>query len=141
MGVMWGIWPRRSVPRRPRPTRFAHLTPRGQQCAPPRAVGQHIQARTDGLGRQLFIHVVRMCTLEPPSNLLGQAPLGQVCSAVVPQPGIQELARLQRLTVLGVRLNIVAIVRNEWPRASPRLKVSRSSALMCLQDHACMATP
>jgi hypothetical protein len=37
-----------------------------------------------------------------------------------------------RLTVLGARLNPVAITRNERPRASPGLKVSRSLALMCL---------
>jgi phosphoglucomutase len=28
--------------------------------------------------------------------------------------------------------HILAIVRNEWPWARPKLKVSRSSALMCL---------
>ncbi|HSL06072.1 MAG TPA: hypothetical protein VK901_21355, partial [Nitrospiraceae bacterium] len=38
-----------------------------------------------------------------------------------------------RLTVQGLRLNTDAIVRNEWPWARPRLRVSRSSALMCLQ--------
>jgi hypothetical protein len=80
---------------------------------------------------------------------------------ILPQPGIHEFARSprltgpgsrqclrragpirssprvvlradSRLTVLGARPNTLAIVRNEWPHASPRLKVSRSSALMCL---------
>ena len=47
----------------------------------------------------------------------------------------QPLAALgadSRLPVLGARLNTVAIVRNAWPWASPRLTVSRSSTRMCV---------
>ncbi len=46
-----------------------------------------------------------------------------------------------RLTVLGARPNTVAIVRNDWPWASPRLRVSRSSILMCVEPFVRMATP
>ena len=60
-------------PSRPRPTRLARLTECGQQFAPQGSAGQHIQAHTDGLGRKLFPHVVRIRALEPPSNLLGRA--------------------------------------------------------------------
>jgi len=42
------------------------------------------------------------------------------------------LRACSRLTVLGARPNTDAIVRNEWPWASPRLRVSRSSTRMCL---------
>ena len=38
-------------PSRPRSVRLARLTQRGQQLAPQRATGQHIQARIEGLGR------------------------------------------------------------------------------------------
>jgi hypothetical protein len=39
-----------------------------------------------------------------------------------------------RLTVLEARPNPLTIVGNDWPWTSPKLKVSRSSALMCLYD-------
>ena len=85
-------------PSRPRPTRLARLTQRGQQFASQAAAGQHIQACIDGLGREVFTHVVRIRALEPPGNLLGRTPFGQLCSDVLPQPGIQEFAWSPRLT-------------------------------------------
>jgi len=91
---------------RPRPACFARLTQRGQPCAPQGAAGQHIQARIDGLGRQLFAHVVRIRALEPSGNLLGRAALGQMRSDVLPQPGIQEFARSPRLTGSGGGLRL-----------------------------------
>ena len=86
---------------RPRPPRVACLTPRRQQCAPQDAAGQHLQARIDGLGRQLFAHVVRIRALEPSGNLLGRAALGQMRPHVLPQPGIQEFTWSPRLTCVG----------------------------------------
>ena len=78
---------------------------------------------------------------------------------MLPQPGGQELARSPGLTGpdgrqrvrragaigatprsvagrlaahgAGARPNTLAIIRSEWPWVRPRLKVSRSSALMC----------
>ena len=82
----------------PRPTRLARLTQRGQQFASQAAAGQHIQARIDGLSRQLLLHVVRIRALEPPRNLLGRVALGQMRPHVLPQPGIQKLTRPTRLT-------------------------------------------
>ena len=122
-------------------------------------VGVEPTARIDGLDRQLFAHVVRIRALKPSGNLFGRTPLSQMRPHVLPQPGIQEFARPPWLTdpsrcqgvrragpigplhrVAGARtahgagrggLNTVAIVRNEWPWASPKLNVSRSSAFMC----------
>ena len=46
-----------------------------------------------------------------------------------------------RLMVLGVHRNILAITRNEWPWARPRLRVSHSSTLRCVELFVRMATP
>ena len=149
-------------PPRSRPARLVCLPQRGQPFAPQRAAWQHIQARIDGLCRELFPHVVRIRACETPGNLLRRAALGQVGTHILPQPGIQEftgapgltgsggrqrlgctgairmapcpVAGVSRLKVLGARLKTAAIVRNEypWAWARPRLTVSRSSALMCL---------
>ena len=86
---------------RPRSARFARLTQCGQQLAPQRAAGQDIQAHIDGLGRELFAHVVRIRVSKSPRNLLGRAALGQLRLYVLPQPGIQEFARPPRLTGSG----------------------------------------
>jgi len=94
---------------RPRPPRFACLTQRRQQCAPQDAAGQHIQTRIDGLGRQLFPHIVRIRAFEPPGNLLGRAALGQMRSDVLPQPGIQEFAQSPRLTGSGGCLRLSGV--------------------------------
>ena len=83
---------------RPRLACRARLTQRGQQFAPQGAAGQHIQARLDGLGRQLFAHIVRIRALEPSGHLFGRAAFGQLCPDVLPQPGIQECARSPQLT-------------------------------------------
>ena len=90
-------------PPRPRPARLARLTQRRQQFAPQGAAWQHIQAHIDGLGRELFAHVVRIRAFETPGNLLGRAALGQLRPHVLPQPGIQEFARSPWLTGPGGR--------------------------------------
>ncbi len=64
-------------PPRPRPTRLARLTQRRQQFAPQGSAGQHIQPRIDGLGREVFLHVVRIRASEAPGNLLGRAALAR----------------------------------------------------------------
>ena len=91
-------------PSRPRPARLACLTQRGQQFAAQGAAWQHIQRRIDGLGRELFPHVVRIRASEASGNLLGRAALAQVGPDILPQPGIQEFARPPRLTGSGGRL-------------------------------------
>ena len=93
-------------PPRPRPTRLMRLTQCGQQFAPQGAAGHNIQRRINGLGQKLFAHVVRIRAVEASGNLFGRASLSQM------------------------RSHTLAIVHNVWPQASPRLKVSRSSALM-----------
>ncbi len=138
---------------RPRPARLAPLTQRHQQFALQGAAGQHLQAHVEGLGRELCAHVVRIRAAKVPGNLFRRAALGQLRLHVLPEPRIQECARVParvcavqarygwprvtwranaRLTVLGARPSIDASVRNEWPWARPRLKVSRSSALKCV---------
>ncbi len=62
-------------PSRPRSTRLARPPQGCQQFAPQGPTGQDIQARIDGLGRQLFRHVVRIRASEPSSNLLRRTPL------------------------------------------------------------------
>ena len=124
-------------PSRPRPTRLARLTQR--------AAWQHRQCRVDGLGRKLFPHVVRIRASKAPSNLFGRAALGQVYPDVLPQPGVEKFARPPRLTgpdsrqrlrragPIGSAPRYVRV--NSRPTvlgARPRLKVSRSSVLMCL---------
>ena len=91
---------------RPRPARLARLTQRGQQFAPQRATGQHIQPHIDGLGRELFPHVVRIRASETSGNLLGRAALGQLRPHILPQPGIQEFAGAPWLTGSGRRLDL-----------------------------------
>ena len=60
-------------PSRPRPTRLARLTQRGQPFAAQGSTWQHIQPHRDGLGRKLCAHVVRIRAVEPPGNLLRRA--------------------------------------------------------------------
>ena len=82
-------------PSRPRPTRLARLTQRRQQFAPQGAAGQHIQARIDGLGRELFPHVVRIRASEAPGNLFGRAALEPAVSghtATARDPGVCAVA-------------------------------------------------
>lgn len=102
-------------PSRPRPTRLARLTQCGQHFAPQRAAWQHIQARVDGLGRQLFTPIVRIRAFEPSGNLLGRTALGQLRPHVLPQPGIQEFARPPRLTSSSRRQGL----RRAGPIRSP----------------------
>ena len=90
-------------PSRPRPARLARLTQCGQQFAPQGAAGQHIQARIDGLGREVLLHVVRIRASEAPGNLFRRAALGQMCPHILPQPGVEEFARSPRLTGPGGR--------------------------------------
>ena len=98
MGVMLAIWSRRLVPRARGCCALRSVTQRGQQFAAQAAAGPHIQARIDGLSRQLLLHVVRIRALEPPRNLLGRVALGQMRPHVLPQSGILQLARPTRLT-------------------------------------------
>ena len=91
---------------RPRPPRFACLTQGGQQCAPQRAAGQHIEPRIDRLGREVLAHVVRIRALKPPSNLLRRAALPQMCLDILPQPRLHQFARPPRLTGSGGGLRL-----------------------------------
>ena len=120
---------------RPRATRLVCLPQRGQQFAAQGTAGQHLQRRIDGLGREVFVHVVRIRASEASGNLFRRAALSQLCLDILPQPGVQEFARsprltgsggryrlrratlraTSRLTVLRARLNTRAIVRNDWP--------------------------
>ena len=102
----------------PRLVRFARLTQCSQQFTPQGAAGQYIQAGIDGLGRQLFPHIVRVRALEPSSNLFGRAALGRLCPDVVPQPGIQEFARSPRLTGPRQRQGLCRVgpIRSPAPR-------------------------
>ena len=87
-------------PSRPRPARLARLTQRRQQFAPQGAAWQHIQARIDGLCRELFPHVVRIRAFEAPGNLFGRAALGQVGpahTATARDPGVCGSAVADRL--------------------------------------------
>jgi len=84
-------------PARPRLARLAHLTQRGQQCAPQDAAGQHIQAHIDGLGRELFPHVIRIRASEASGNLFGRAALSQMGPDILPEPEDHEFARPPRL--------------------------------------------
>ena len=79
-------------PPRPRAACLARLTQRRQQFAAPGSAGQHRQAPIDGLGREVFPHVVRIRALETSGNLLGRAALRQMRPHILPQPGIQEFA-------------------------------------------------
>ena len=91
---------------RPRPAGLARLTQRGQQLAPQRTTGQHIQRDIDRLGRELFPHVVRIRASETSGNLLGRAALGQLRPHVLPQLGIQEFAGSPWLTGSGSGLGL-----------------------------------
>jgi len=88
---------------RPRPTRFACLTQGRQQFGAQRPPWQHIQARIDGLGRELFPHIVRIRASKPSGNLFGRAAPSQMGLDILPQPGLQEFARSPRLTGPGPR--------------------------------------
>ena len=77
---------------RPRPTRVARLTQRGQQLATQGTSWQHIQPRIDGLGRELFPHVVRIRVSEASGNLFRRAALSQMGLDILPQPRVQECA-------------------------------------------------
>ena len=83
---------------RPRLARYARLTQRRQQCTPQGSAWQHRQAHKEGLCRKLFSHVVRIRASEASSNLFGRAALSQRCPHILPQPGVQELARSPWLT-------------------------------------------
>lgn len=151
-----GRWPRRSVPPR---TRLTCLTQRGQQCTAQASARQHIHPHRDGLRRGVCTPVVRILAAEASGNLCEREPPGQTCPDIAHHPRIQEfhspeadapepppgsapcwhdrgpliaLRACSRLTVLGAPPNTVAIVRNAWPWASPRLWVSRSSTLTCV---------
>ena len=87
---------------RPRPTRLARLTERRQPLAPEGSVGQHIEPRIEGLGRELFPHVVRIRVSEASGNLFRRAALSQLCLDILPQPGGQECARSSWLAGLRV---------------------------------------
>ena len=78
---------------RPGPARFARLTQCGQQFAAQGAAGQHVQLRVYGLSREAFLHVGRILPSEATGNLFGRIPLGQSCSDIAPQPGIQPFSR------------------------------------------------
>jgi len=93
-------------PARPRSTRLARLTQGRQQFAPQGATGQDIQARIDGLGRQLFPHVIRIRAAKPPGNLFGRAALSQLCLDVLPQPGVRKFPRSPGLTGSGGSLGL-----------------------------------
>ena len=54
---------------RPQPACLARLTQCHQQLAPQGSAWQHIQRHIEGLGRQLFPHVVRILASEAPGNL------------------------------------------------------------------------
>jgi hypothetical protein len=109
--------------------------------------------------REVCPTVVRILAAEASGNLCGREAPGQTCPDIAHHPRIQEfhspeadapellpgsapcwydrgpliaLLACSRLTVLGAGPNTVAIVRNAWHWASPRLRVSRSSTLTCV---------
>jgi hypothetical protein len=91
---------------RPRAPRLARLPQRGQQLTAQGAAGQHIQARIDGLGRELVPHVVRIRASEASGDLLWRAALSQMAPHVLPEPRIQEFPRAQWVTGSGGRLDL-----------------------------------
>ena len=62
------------------------------QGAPQRAAGQHMEPHIDRLSREVFAHVVRICAVKPPGNLIGRAVLRQLCLDILPQPRVHEFA-------------------------------------------------
>ena len=156
--VMLGMWPRRSVPCDR--GRGVLCTPeRGQQLGAQASTWQHIQGGIDALVRESRSYVVRLCVSETPGNLFGRTSLVQVGADIGPEPRVQELARPSWLTspsrcqTLQCRpatesrvhcacirgswccaraaTNTLAVTLNGRPWARPKLRVSRSSALMC----------
>ena len=93
-------------PARPRSACLVRLTQRRQQFAAQGSAWQHIQAHIDGLGREVFPHVVRIRALETPGNLLGRAALRQLRPHILPQPGVEEFAGPPWLTGSGGRLDL-----------------------------------
>ena len=65
-------------------------------------------------------------------------PLGQalvrspLCASIVGQCVTQQGGHVPELVREPVAGTLLASVPNEWPWASPRLRVSRSSTLMCV---------
>jgi hypothetical protein len=92
-------------PLRPRPARLARLTQRRQQYAPPGAAGPHRQAHIDGLGREVFSHVVRIRAWETSGHLFGRAAFRQMRPHLLPQPGVQKFTGSPWLTGSGGRLD------------------------------------
>jgi hypothetical protein len=116
MGVIWGIWPRRSI----RPTRRVRLTQRRQQLAPQGSAGQHIEPHIDRLGREMFTHVVRIRALETSGNLFRRAALNQLCLDILPQQGSRSMRGRRGWRGLG------------WPRPSAPYRPGRvGSAQRC----------
>ena len=72
-------------------------------------------------------------TIYVSDRVMSEAQLGaRVSEQLRQKPMLRVVLRADsRLTVLGARPNTLAIVRSEWPWANPKLKVSRSSAVMC----------
>jgi len=90
--VIGGIWPRRVGPSRPRSARLAGLTPRRQQFETQGAAWPHLQRGIEGLGREMLLPVVRICTGTASGNLLEQTALSQRGPHLLPQPGVQARA-------------------------------------------------
>ena len=91
---------------RPRPTGRARLTQRRQPCAAQGSAGQHRQAPIEGLRREVLVPVVRIRASEASGNLLRRTAVSQVGLDILPQPGVQELARSPWLTGLA---NVCAV--------------------------------
>ena len=132
---------------------------RGQQLGAQASTWQHIQGGIDALVRESRPYVVRLRVSETPGNLFGRTSLVQVGADIGPEPRVQELARPSWLTspsrcqtlqcrpatesrvrcacIRGSRCcaraatNTLAVTCNGRPWARPKLRVSRSSALMC----------
>ena len=93
-------------PSRPWPTRLTGLPQRGQQFAAQGPTGQHIQGRIDRFGREVFPHIVRIRTSQPPGNLFRRTAGCERGLHVRPQPGIQEFPKPARLVCSGNCLGV-----------------------------------
>ncbi len=127
IGVMLGIWPRRSS-LRPRPTGLAGLTQGGQQFAPQRPPRQHVQPHVDGFGREVFPHVVRIRASEASGNLLGRAALVRCVLTYCHSQGSRSFLGAPWLTGSGRR---VALRRTGPIGAAPRVYCGPTRGSRC----------
>ena len=105
IGVMWRIWPRQSCASCPRPACLARLTQCRQQRAPQGSAWQHTQRHIDGLGRQLFPHVVmdtRVGDARQSVQASSPQPAGFAPAATARDPGVCAIALAHRLERLPV---------------------------------------